>query len=65
MGRVYSMFVRCIGLCWSDLLTIVPVNVAEDEDFEVEDVPKPPPAATDAWDGEDEDDDIKVCRYSS
>ena len=38
------------------------VIVAEDEDFEVEDVPKPPPAATDAWDGEDEDDDIKVCR---
>ena len=47
------------------MLTDALVNVAEDEDFEVEDVPKPPPAATDAWDGEDEDDDIKVCRYNS
>ena len=47
------------------MLTNALGNVAEDEDFEVEDVPKPPPAATDAWDGEDEDDDIKVCRYNS
>lgn len=51
-GSIFNNFVADKQLQWC---------VLDDDNFEPTDVTTPAPALTNKWEGEDEDDEVKVC----